>query len=171
MKSPKVVIVMGVAGCGKSTVGALLASRNGGTFHDADDFHPVANVAKMASGIPLDDADRAPWLARMRGKIIDATPAGSFAVLACSALKKSYRQQLGGRGDGVAFVYLRGTPDLLAKRLAARRNHFMKPGMLESQLATLEEPAENEAFIVDISEPVGEIVTAIETALGLRFPS
>ena len=157
---------MGVAGCGKSTVGALLASRNGGRFHDADDFHPPANIAKMATGIPLDDSDRAPWLARLRKEVIDAAPADGFSVLACSALKKSYREQLGIGTSGVVLVYLKGDAATLAARLAGRAGHFMKSGMLESQLATLEEPSADEGITIGIEASVGETVTAIESALG-----
>src|SRR5687768_3168385 len=134
MNPPRIILLMGVAGCGKSTIGALLAARNGGHFRDADDFHPPANLAKMAAGTPLNDADRAPWLARLREEVIDATPPGQLTVLACSALKKSYRSQLGVGTPGVALVYLKGNPALLASRLAGRANHFMKAGMLDSQL-------------------------------------
>lgn len=169
MEKPRVVIVMGVAGSGKSTVGALLASRNGGTFHDADDFHPPANVAKMASGTPLDDADRAPWLARLRKEVIDATPAGNFSVLACSALKRIYREQLGVGTRGVMLIYLKGSPATLAERLAGRSGHYMKPGMLNSQLATLEEPGPDEGLTVEINGSPVEIAAAIETAPGLHF--
>ena len=169
MEQPRVVIVMGVAGSGKSTIGALLASRNDGLFHDADDFHPAENLAKMASGVPLDDADRAPWLARLREEVIDAGSAGKFSVLACSALKKVYRAQLGANTDGVALVYLKGDPTTLAERLAGRSGHYMKAGMLESQLAALEEPSPAEGVIVDIAPPADEIVGTIEAALGLRF--
>ncbi|MES2923868.1 MAG: gluconokinase [Verrucomicrobiota bacterium] len=168
MEKPRVVVVMGVAGSGKSTVGALLASRNGGSFHDADDFHPPANIAKMAAGVPLDDNDRAPWLVRMREEVIDAAPAGGLSVLACSALKKIYREQLGMGTSSVALVYLKGGADTLTSRLAARPNHYMKAGMLESQLAILEEPLPAEGFTVGIESPVEEIVAAIEAALGLR---
>ncbi|MEO7099192.1 MAG: gluconokinase [Luteolibacter sp.] len=166
MNKPRVIIVMGVAGSGKSTVGALLASRNGGDFHDADDFHPPANIAKMAVGIPLDDSDRAPWLARLRKEVIDATLADGFSVLACSALKKSYREQLGVGTSGVALVYLKGDAATLGARLASRTGHFMKSGMLESQLATLEEPFADEGITIGIETGVGDTVATIETALG-----
>jgi gluconokinase len=169
MEKPRVVIVMGVAGSGKSTVGELLASRNGGNFHDADNFHPPENIAKMASGIPLDDADRAPWLARLREEVVDGTPPGKFTVLACSALKRAYRELLGVGTDGVRLVYLKGDSTTLAERIAGRSGHYMKAAMLEGQLATLEEPSPEEGFTVDIALPAGEIVGVIETALGLRF--
>ncbi|HEX7261582.1 MAG TPA: gluconokinase [Luteolibacter sp.] len=165
---PRIIILMGVAGCGKSTIGALLATKNGGVFHDADTFHPPANLAKMAAGIPLDDADRAPWLARLRQEVIDQAPAGRLTVLACSALKKRYREQLGVGTSGVSLVYLKGTHTLLASRLAGRANHFMKAGMLDSQLATLEEPSPEEGVTIGIDASAEEIVSAIETALGLH---
>jgi len=171
MEPPRVVIVMGVAGSGKSTVGLLLAARNGGKFHDADDFHPPANIAKMAAGTPLDDADRTPWLERLRSEVVDATPAGGFTVLACSALKYSYRERLGVGSSGVALAYLHGKTEMLASRLASRTGHYMKAGMLESQLATLETPSADEGVTVGIEASPGEIVQAIETALGLRISS
>lgn len=171
MEKPRVVIVMGVAGSGKTTIGELLAARNGGEFHDADDFHPPENVAKMAAGTPLNDRDRAPWLTRLWREVVDATPPGEFCVLACSALKRAYREKLGvGTGD-VVLVYLKGDAVTLTERLAARTGHFMKAGMLESQLAALEAPAAEEGVTVDIVGTVEEIVADIEAALGLRFSS
>jgi gluconokinase len=170
MDKPRVVIVMGVAGSGKSTIGELLAARNGGSFYDADSFHPAENIAKMAAGHPLDDADRAPWLARLRKEVVDATPVGEFSVIACSALKQAYRVLLGVGTNGVVLVYLHGTSATLAARLAARIGHFMKPGMLESQLATLEEPTTDEGLSVSIDGSVDEILSSIESALGLHFP-
>ena len=158
---------MGVAGSGKSTVGARLAAEIGGCFHDADDFHPAANIAKMAAGIPLDDADRAPWLARMRTEIIDPAASGPPVILACSALKLSYRQQLGVGGPSVALVYLKGDAATLVTRLANRAGHYMKAGMLESQLATLEEPAPNEGITLEINDSVDAIVSRIQKALSL----
>jgi len=171
MEKPRVVIIMGVAGSGKSTIGELLALRNGGNFYDADSFHPPENIAKMASGHPLDDNDRAPWLARLRTEVVDATPPGGFSVLACSALKRTYRKLLGVGTDGVVLVYLHGTPEILAARLAGRTGHFMKPGMLESQLATLEEPTPDEGFTVSIDGTVDEILSSIEMARDLHFPT
>lgn len=171
MEKPRVVIVMGVAGSGKSTIGELLAERNGGIFHDADSFHPAENIAKMAAGIPLNDADRAPWLARLRTEVVDATPEGEFTVLACSALKRAYRKQLGVGTDGVRLVYLHGSPEILAARIAGRTGHFMKPGMLESQLATLEEPSPDEGLSVSIDATVDEILSSIEMARDLHYRS
>lgn len=167
MQVPQVVVVMGAAGCGKSTVGALLASKYSGSFHDADDFHPPANIAKMAAGLPLNDRDRAPWLERLRQEVIDAAPAGGLLVLACSALKKVYREQLGVGTSGVALVYLKGDAATLTIRLAARPGHYMKAGMLDSQLAILEEPLATEGFTVGIASSAGEIVAAIGAALNL----
>ena len=168
MNRPRVIILMGVAGCGKSTIGAMLAARNGGSFHDADDFHPPANIAKMAAGQPLDDHDRAPWLERLRREVIDTVPTAGLAVLACSALKKVYREQLGVGTPGVALVYLKGNAATLTSRLAARPNHYMKAGMLESQLAILEEPSSTEGISVGVESSCEEIVAAIEAALNMR---
>lgn len=159
---------MGVAGCGKSTIGAMLAARNGGSFYDADDFHPPANIAKMAAGQPLNDHDRAPWLERLRREVIAAAPAAGLVVLACSALKKVYREQLGVGTRGVALIYLKGTAATLANRLATRPNHYMKAGMLESQLAILEEPPATEGITVGIESSREDLVAAIEAALDLH---
>lgn len=167
MQKPRVVVVMGVAGSGKSTIGVILARRNGGDFYDADDFHPPANVAKMASGSPLDDEDRAPWLGRLRDEVIDATRAGKFCVLACSALKKAYREQLGIGRSGVKLVYLKGDSTTLAERIGKRSGHYMRAAMLDSQLATLEEPSPGEGITVGIEPGVDEIVARIEDSLGL----
>ncbi len=169
MEMPRVVIVMGVAGSGKSTIGALLAARNGGVFHDADDFHPPSNIAKMAAGLPLDDADRMPWLERLRHEVVDATPAGEFCVLACSSLKRIYRGKLGVGTAGVVLVYLKGDAATLGARLANRPGHFMKASMLESQLGVLEEPLPDEGLSVEITLPVEEILTAIESAPSLHI--
>ncbi len=155
------MIVMGVAGSGKSTVGARLAQRLGAEFFDADDFHPESNHAKMAAGIPLNDADREPWLVRLKREVIDATPDGKRSVLACSALKKSYRESLGVGSAGIQLIYLRGEAALLAERLAGRAGHFMKAGMLESQLAALEEPHPDEGITLGIDAGVEEILENI----------
>lgn len=167
MNPPRVILVMGVAGSGKSTVGKMLAARNGGSFYDADDFHPPANIAKMAAGMPLDDADRAPWLSRLRTEVVAVPPSGQIVVLACSALKRAYRQTLGVGTAGVALVYLKVDAATLAKRLANRAGHFMKADMLTSQLAALEEPSSEAALTLGIDATALEIVIAIETALGL----
>ncbi len=157
-----IFILMGVAGSGKTTIGQLLAKELGWTFLDADDFHPPANVAKMAAGTPLDDDDRIPWLNTLRERIEHALRQGENLVLACSALKASYREILHPRPEEpVHFIYLRGDPELIAARIAGRGGHFMKPAMLASQLAALEEPTG--AFHVDVSEPAGKLVATIRS--------
>ena len=165
-----VVVIMGVAGSGKTTVGTALAAALGWRFVDADDHHPAANIAKMARGEALDDDDRWPWLDELRGIIEGAVAGGGGLVLACSALKASYRGRLAGGdvGTRVRFVYLTGTPELFRARLAQRAGHFMKPAMLDSQLATLEVPSD--AVKVDAAQPVAIIVSQIVAALGLRSP-
>jgi len=160
-----VVLLMGVSGAGKTTVGRLLASQLGWQFADGDDYHPAANVEKMRNGIPLTDADRAPWLETLRAVIAGWTAEGKNAVLACSALKREYREFL-LVGPEVKVVYLRGAPELLRQRLRARIGHFMTEQMLASQLAALEEP-EN-AVVVEIDHPAAEIVAAICTKLALQ---
>jgi len=152
-------IVMGVSGCGKSSIGKALAENLGWDFYDADDFHPPANVAKMASGIPLDDSDRAPWLDSLHDLISSSLTQNRPGVLACSALKERYRQQLMKGNDGVQLVYLKGSYDLIWSRMIARKDHWMKPHMLQSQFTTLEEPAN--ALTVDISLSIDEIVQDI----------
>ena len=160
----QVIVVMGVAGSGKSTVGAALAAALGWRFVDGDDHHSPANIAKMARGEPLDDADRWPWLDVLRGIIAVALEQRSGLVLACSALKARYRERLTG-GDGrVRFAHLTGTPELLRARLAKRAGHFMKTGMLDSQLAALEPPAD--AIEVDAGLPVEAIVARVRAAVG-----
>ncbi|WP_151087912.1 gluconokinase [Hymenobacter baengnokdamensis] len=140
MKQPN-IIVMGVSGCGKTTVGQLLAQRIGRPFYDGDDFHPAANVAKMAQGIPLTDEDRAGWLATLAAHLGQWEQA-SGAVLACSALRESYRQTLqAGAQLPLQWVFLDGDPAVLRARLTDRQGHYMKAAMLDSQLATLERPA------------------------------
>lgn len=167
MEKPRVIVVMGVSGSGKSTVGAALATKHGGKFFDADDFHSAANIAKMAAGHPLDDADRRPWLAELRAKVIDPAPSGGLTVLACSALKKSYREHLGIGANGVALVYLQGAPTLLLQRMQHRHGHYMKAGMLDSQLATLEPPTAEEGATVSVDQSVEETVSAIDQVCGL----
>ena len=134
-----IMILMGVSGAGKTTVGQLLASQLGWELADADDYHSATNVEKMRTGIPLTDADRAPWLATLRSLIAGWLTAGKNAVLACSALKRTYREALQVSPE-VKIVYLKGTPSLLHQRLHSRLGHFMTEQMLASQLAALEEP-------------------------------
>jgi len=150
-------VVMGVSGSGKTTVGAALAEALGLRFVDGDALHPAANVAKMAAGIPLDDADRAPWL-----DAIGAVLAGGQVVVACSALKRAYRDRLRAAAPGLQLVFLDGGPALLASRMTARPGHFMPASLLDSQLATLERPEPGEhALTADIADPVAEIVAAL----------
>jgi gluconokinase len=152
-------IVMGVSGCGKSSVGEALAERLGWDFYDADDFHPPENVAKMASGTPLNDSDRAPWLASLHDMISSNLTKNRPGVLACSALKERYRQQLMDGNEGVQIVYLKGSYALIWSRMEARTDHYMKPHMLKSQFETLEEP--KNALTIDISMSVDDIVKTI----------
>src|ERR671919_2771850 len=137
-----VVVLMGVSGVGKTEVGTRLARALGGEFAEGDDYHPPANVEKMRSGVPLDDADREPWLETMSREIGAWLDAGRTVVLACSALKQRYRDVLKAGRPGVVFVHLEGDPALIRKRLDHRRGHYMPASLLESQLAALEEPAD-----------------------------
>ena len=148
---------MGVSGCGKTAVGQRLAEKLGAAFVDADDLHPPANKARMSARIPLTDADRWPWLEKLRREIIDATPPGRITVLACSALKRAYRHLLMDGVPDIRLVYLRGSFELISARLAARKGHFMPPDLLRSQFATLEEPDAAEGLTVDIDGTVEEI--------------
>jgi gluconokinase len=150
---------MGVTGCGKSTVGRLLAERLAVRFVEGDDLHPAANRRKMESGIPLDDDDRRPWLDAVADRIEEAGRAGTGLVLACSALRESYRERLRRADPGLGFVWLHGTEELLRRRLADRRGHFMPPALLDSQLAALEEPSG--ALRVEVGPPPAEIVAEI----------
>ncbi len=162
-----VVLVMGVAGAGKTTVGSLLARTLGWEFHDADDFHPQANVAKIGRGEPLTEADRDGWLAALAALVDRLLRDRRDAVLACSALRASHRARLrGGHGDDVRVVYLRGDPALLAARLRARRGHFAGESLLASQLATLEEP--HDAVVVDVDAAPDAIVERIRSELALQ---
>jgi gluconokinase len=159
-----ILIVMGVVGAGKTTIGRLLAEQLGWTFADADDFHSPENVEKIRRGIPLTDADRQPWLESLREAIAKWIGAGSNAVLACSALKRSYRELL-AVGPDVRFVFLKGDASLIAARLHARHGHFADEKILASQLADLEEP--EGAVVVDISQTPTEMVGEIRRKLGL----
>jgi gluconokinase len=159
-----IVIVMGVVGAGKTTVGRLLATQSGWEFADADDFHPAANVEKIRHGIALSDDDRRPWLERLRVAIADWIADKRNVVLACSALKRSYRQEL-QVGPEVRFVYLKGGADLIAQRLRSRQGHFANEQILASQFADLEEP--EEAVTVEIGTTPQRIVDEIRDKLGL----
>jgi gluconokinase len=160
-----VVVLMGVTGSGKTTVGERLASEMGWTFADADDFHPASNKAKMHAGIPLTDDDRWPWLRAVRQAIEQALQEQRGAVVACSALKHAYRDVLAGGLPGVYFVLLEGDPKVLEARLAHRHHEFMNPALLKSQIDTLERPAD--AIVVDIDLPVDEQVRRIRAALNV----
>lgn len=156
----KLIVVMGVSGCGKSSVAKGLAERLGGDFFDADDFHSPDNVAKMAAGQALDDADRAGWLQTLATLLRRQHDRARTTILACSALKESYRQTLRVTHD-VRFLFLEGDYELITARMAQRPGHFMKPGMLASQFATLEVPASGpgtDVFTLEISDSVSTIV-------------
>jgi gluconokinase len=162
-----IVIVFGVSGAGKTTVGKLLARELGWRFLEADDFHSQANVEKMHRGIPLTDEDRWPWLERLREQIARSLAAKENAVLACSALKRAHREQL-RVSDEVKFVFLRGDYAIIEKQLRQRRGHFMNPELLRSQFADLEEPKLDEDVItVELGRAPEEIVEEIKTKLHL----
>jgi gluconokinase len=158
-----VVILMGVAGAGKTTIGRLLAHALGWPFYEGDDFHPRANVEKMARGEPLTDAAREPWLAALESLIGDLQRRGVDAVLACSALKERYRERLARAGE-VRFIFLHADPVVAAQRLRERRGHYLKAALAPSQYAALEEPAD--AVRIDACLPPADIVQAILGALG-----
>ncbi|WP_163997773.1 gluconokinase [Pyxidicoccus caerfyrddinensis] len=160
-----VVIVMGVSGAGKTTVGQALSAALGWRFVDADDLHPKANIAKMAAGVPLTDEDRWPWLQVLRGVMEDALARGEDLVMACSALKRSYRTVLEVDPSRVRWVYLNAPRDVLARRLAQRHGHFMPPSLLDTQLAALEVP--EDALEVDVSPPPDVVVKHLREGLGL----
>ncbi len=158
---------MGVTSTGKTTVGRLLAERTGWRFAEGDAYHPAANVAKMRSGIPLEDEDRWPWLAAIARDIAAWRRAGESAIVTCSALKRAYREVL-RRAGPLRFVHLTGDPELLAARIAARRGHYMPPSLLPSQLATLEPPeSEPDVVTFDVAPPPAEIASAILSRLGI----
>jgi gluconokinase len=160
-----IIILMGVSASGKSTVGRLLARRLGWEFHDGDDLHPDANVRKMASGTPLTDDDRWPWLARIVRVMKECDAAGRNAVIACSALRKTYRDYLRRHGTAVEFVFLRGERQVLRERIRERSDHFMPAALLDSQFDALEEP--QQAVVVDVDKPPAEIVEDIVHRLSL----
>jgi len=166
--APSAVIVMGVSGCGKSTIGALLASRLRWEFEDADWFHPASNVDKMHSGISLTDKDRWPWLDAVATWIDKTRRSGEHGVVACSALKRSYRDILIGDRADVWLVYLKGDENLIARRLATRHEHFMPRSLLHSQFEALEEPGSDERpIVVSIEPPPREIVARIFSAMNI----
>ena len=163
---PCAVLLMGVAGSGKSTVGRLLAAQLGWEFRDADEFHPAANIAKMSAGVPLTDADRAPWLAAIRRHLDSTLSAGRSTVVTCSALRQRYRDALITDASRVHLVHLTGSFDLILGRMERRTDHFMKPGMLRSQFEALEAPAD--ALVVDIAHTPADIVAEIRQRLHLQ---
>ncbi|CCE99470.1 IdnK (plasmid) [Sinorhizobium fredii HH103] len=162
---PRRMVLMGVAGCGKSSVGAALAARLGAVYRDGDDLHPAENIAKMSKGIPLEDADRWPWLTR----VSEALAAGTGpTIIGCSALKRAYRQHIESKAGGpVTFIHLAGTVEVIEKRMKERQGHFMPPALLSSQFAALEPPGPDEnAISVDIDQPLDAVVEAIAAQLG-----
>jgi gluconokinase len=160
--TPCALIVMGVSGSGKSTIASHLAERLRWTFEDGDRFHPASNVAKMSAGHPLTDEDRWPWLEAIANEIGRVCEAGGHVVIACSALKRAYRDVLRRGRDDVRFVFLDGSKALIAERLARRKGHFMPPGLLDSQFKTLEPPQADERSIrVSIDAPVETIINNI----------
>ena len=163
------MIIMGVSGCGKSTVGKLLADELGSTFIDGDDLHPVSNKKKMAAGLPLNDADREPWLATIGAALHLSSEGGAPAVIACSALKRSYRDLLRAHEPSTVFVHLRGAVELIQHRLDERNHEYMPSTLLASQLNTLEAIEEDEPAIeVDVSQSPADIVALVATTLKNR---
>ena len=165
-----IIVVVGPAGSGKTTVGRRLADALGWPFHDGDDYHPPANLARMRAGVPLTDEDRGPWLAALAALVARHAAAGTDMVLACSALRREHRRLLvpAAAPAAVRFVYLRAAPELLAQRLSDRRGHFFGAALLASQLAALEEPDAGEAapvLTLDASAPVEVLVARVREAL------
>jgi gluconokinase len=165
---PVVLVFMGVSGCGKTTVATMLAGRLGWPFEEGDALHPQSNIEKMKAGHPLTDDDRAPWLEKVAGWVDERLDAGENGLITCSALKRSYREVINRQGSGVVFVYLAGSKETIASRLAARLGHFMPPSLLDSQFADLEEPTSEEPAIrVDVGPAPGVIAQGIVVQLGL----
>lgn len=160
-----IIILMGVTGCGKTSVGKQLSIETSIPFLDGDDFHPSENILKMKQGIPLDDHDRLPWLENLRHQFSLAGPEG--CIMACSALKKSYREIL-SKDEEVVFIYLKGSRELILKRIQKRTGHYMPPELLDSQFSDLEEP--HDAIIIDINNSVMEITNNILTQLKFLKP-
>ena len=157
--SQVIYIIMGVSGSGKTTIGELLAKELNIYFFDGDSFHPPENISKMSEGKPLTDSDREIWLDRLRSLIFTHLKQNKSIVLACSALKQSYRNYLTASSTNIRFIYLKGEYQLIAARMALRKNHYMKPSMLKSQFNALEEP--EDAIIIDITDPPDLIVKKI----------
>jgi carbohydrate kinase (thermoresistant glucokinase family) len=165
LRDPLAIIIMGVAGSGKTTIGQKLASSLGWPFRDADEFHPPENIAKMSAGTPLTDADRAPWLTAIRAYIDHSLARGESVVVTCSALREDYRQALVTHPDRVKLIHLAGDYSLILQRLAQREGHFMKPEMLKSQFATLESP--RDALVLDIAQAPDALVAEIKQVFSL----
>lgn len=160
--NPPIVVIMGVAGCGKTTVATRLAQRLGCAFQEGDALHPPENVAKMSAGTPLGDADRAPWLARIAACIDGWRSRGEAGIVTCSALKRAYRGIIVGTRADVRLVHLAGSRDLIGARLDARRGHFMPPALLDTQFATLEPPeADARTLVLDVGPEPDALVEAI----------
>ena len=152
------IVIMGVSGCGKSTVGAGLAEALHIPYRDGDDLHPAANVEKMRAGIPLTDDDRWPWLDRVAATLHAEAP----VIVGCSALRRAYRDRIrAGAGGPVQFIHLTGSRDVIAARMAARKGHYMPPSLLDSQFATLEPPEPDEAIIIDIDQSLNRLISQI----------
>lgn len=168
LEHPEVIVLMGVSGCGKSTVGAELSRLLGWPFRDADSFHPPANVEKMSQSIPLTDDDRWPWLDAIGAWIGERLARREPGIVSCSALKRAYRTRIGARRQSVRLVYLLGSQDMIATRLATRTDHFMPAALLASQFSALEEPGpEERALVVGIAMPPRYMATSIIEKLGL----
>lgn len=169
MAKPVVLVFMGVSGCGKTTVAAILAGRLGWRFEEGDAMHPQSNIEKMEAGHPLTDDDRAPWLEKVAGWVDERLDARENGLITCSALKRSYRNVINRRGSGVVFVFLAGSKETIAARLAVRHGHFMPSSLLDSQFADLEEPTSDEPEIrVDVGPAPSVIAQGILVELGLN---
>lgn len=166
---PIVLVLMGVSGCGKTTVAAILAGRLGWPFEEGDELHPPTNIEKMKAGHPLTDEDRAPWLEKIAGWVDERIDAGESGIITCSALKRSYRNVINRRGSGAMFVYLAGSREIIGARLAARLGHFMPQSLLASQFADLEEPTADEPAIrVDVGPAPSAMAQTIIDTLDLK---